>query len=1411
MRPQERKSASNGIWLCQGCAKLIDSDEKRFTTDVIRKWKKDAVDGAFRAIATSDSPNRPPIVIRLDEADREFLRTLSLPAEDEDVDAVIARMRASAADDVAAFCSTREWPTHAIDLSLTLHATHDSSSAVTLAGIAGGIGVPEGLSIVSDPGTGKTTTLVQLAERILAAGFFVPVVIPLGEWSDREDDFFDFAKRRYAYRTFRREHFMQVAYHGCLVLLLDGWNELDPTSQARAIRDLRALRRDYPVLNIVVGTRRHAAPMAGAVVEIEPLSHDQQRALARTLRGGEGEALVDQAWRTPGVRDLMGIPLYLHALVMSTPGTLFPQTKEEVLRMFVTWHERAPEQAAILRKELFDFHTDMLIGLAIEANRTGNTVISDSNARRVISEVETGLVQKGQMTIQPQPAGVIDVLTSSHVLVRSPSAGSAISFQHQLFQEWYASFEVERLMQDAAQGNAAARRTLRNEVLNWIAWEESILFACERLSRRGADGVRAVSGAIRETLGIDPILAAEMIFRSASGVWPHIENEVVAFAKRWHQVGRVDRATRFMITTGRPEFAELIWPLISNRENQVHIDAMRAAERFRPAVLGEDAEARLAALPNDVRKDVLGEIASNSGFEGMELAARLAKTDPSTDVVVDVIQALQFRRGDRHVAEILKVASDEVWQHLARIGYPDKLSDPEQNARLVAMREAEQAGQQADPSRRFGYLLERGRVDARTAEQLAALISSPEFPINIDQGRWSVHRAFQLYPGPVADAMIARIGAGLELPYGSKEYLAQIDAIDDGPVAAATLDPATPERVARAAASIIGPKTVGSLIDQFLALNARLGARQASEGDRKEYHRLMDSIMASRQASFVEAFIARANTNDPVVIDLLADLFARHGRDDADQTRGMTQLDRNRLAPIVSQWIVVLLTSPTANRHQMSNVARVVERLGDPQLANGLRRMLERDLADWTKAREEHFKPGRHGGVLTPDVTHCHTLVYRRAFDAIGGEAVIGVMRSYLPDTRFGNDAACILADSWRRAHPSGKEPRFGSRHDFSEVKMRREQRRDEANPPATCDDAEAIFSVVRELGKPDRDDATQRHAIGLAYVALSIPHGSKRQEIDQLLALPQPYAAKQGLFRAAAMAGEELPAALLHAALRELLELAKTERWRLDENRGELMGWIELFPFSDSPASVIEALELVPASHQQPWQLDRLLSALEHGPSEACLETLGALAKRDPKLLDRYEWYNALIRIGTLPAARKLLDLICAGSPIGRAGGLDTWHLGQRFAEFAEKFPAFRAELMERYSTLAAGPAKVVVERTLIEIADPDLVMALVRCYSADNRPFDGALSEAIRNVAVGRRPAPGWPGAFEEFSVPLTALRMHLFNLMVTANEQAALAEACLIKIDRLRDRHGRIEGEPRHPDIDFGRPWPQEAGQN
>ncbi|MFN5683968.1 MAG: hypothetical protein ACK46T_07325, partial [Bradyrhizobium sp.] len=50
---EERRAASNGIWLCELCAKLIDTDEERFTVEHLRRWKHDAEARALRDIATA--------------------------------------------------------------------------------------------------------------------------------------------------------------------------------------------------------------------------------------------------------------------------------------------------------------------------------------------------------------------------------------------------------------------------------------------------------------------------------------------------------------------------------------------------------------------------------------------------------------------------------------------------------------------------------------------------------------------------------------------------------------------------------------------------------------------------------------------------------------------------------------------------------------------------------------------------------------------------------------------------------------------------------------------------------------------------------------------------------------------------------------------------------------------------------------------------------------------------------------------------------------------------------------------------------------------------------------------------------------------------------------------------------------
>ena len=55
LNAKERMSVNNGIWLCQTCAKLVDSDSVKFTKEVLLNWKETAEHLAASEIHRQDA------------------------------------------------------------------------------------------------------------------------------------------------------------------------------------------------------------------------------------------------------------------------------------------------------------------------------------------------------------------------------------------------------------------------------------------------------------------------------------------------------------------------------------------------------------------------------------------------------------------------------------------------------------------------------------------------------------------------------------------------------------------------------------------------------------------------------------------------------------------------------------------------------------------------------------------------------------------------------------------------------------------------------------------------------------------------------------------------------------------------------------------------------------------------------------------------------------------------------------------------------------------------------------------------------------------------------------------------------------------------------------------------------------
>jgi hypothetical protein len=397
---EERSSVKNGIWMCQDHSKVIDSADAEFTVAQLLKWKKQAeLESRMR-------------VLHSKSAAELGISTGGQPD---------TRLRDAARADLNVFRRTLTWPPTSVPLTLRVDGFDGPVETKALARASVAL---DNLILVAPPGMGKTTTLFQIAEGLLESGTGIPLVVPLADWATDGAGVLEALLRRPAFRALSEEDLRASADRPGVVLLLDGWNELDAQARKRARVQVDALKAHLPNIGLVVSSRKQAfeVPFDGLRIELLPLDERQQLAMATAIRGGDGITFLDRAWRTAGVRELVTIPLYLTTLLSLPNGAPFPTTKEEVLRQFVASHEHDSGHAESLHAATQGFHQDYLVSLATFATGAANTSISDNDARRCVVGIANQLADGWQIASKPQPDEVLGVLVSQHLLLRTGDA-----------------------------------------------------------------------------------------------------------------------------------------------------------------------------------------------------------------------------------------------------------------------------------------------------------------------------------------------------------------------------------------------------------------------------------------------------------------------------------------------------------------------------------------------------------------------------------------------------------------------------------------------------------------------------------------------------------------------------------------------------------------------------------------------------------------------------------------------------------------------------------------------------------------------------------------------------------------------------------------------------------------------------
>jgi hypothetical protein len=1371
MTSAERKSVKNGIWMCRDHGKAIDSKDSEFTVALLRAWKKQIEDESRdRVLNQSD---RIIIPTNQNHKTTEFWHMVT--------------------EDIEVFRRTLKWPKTKVNLTLEVDGLAEPVSTNALSGLVAKL---DDLILIADPGMGKTTTLFQIADGLISNQMSAPIVVSLGDWATEDKSLIESILNRAAFSGASYDLFNGVVKSSGVVLLLDGWNELNANSRGRARIQLERLKAELPELGIVITTRKQMVdlPFDGVRIELLPLNEEQQLEIASEMRGAEGVEIIDKAWRQAGLRDLVRIPLYLTSLLQLPKHLTFPTTKDELLSHFVTVHESEPSKAEAFYTKLQNHQTDYLTGLAEYGMQSSSSTISELDAKRSIVQTGLSLAKDLLVVSPPQPQEILETLINNHILIRMGGI-SAFMFQHQQFQEWYASNVVEELILNL-ETDADSLNKLKVEIFNQPFWEEAILFAVERLSRGSDNQVIQCGKAILLALEVDPLLASDMIYRATSKVWDKISSNIQIFVDRWHIPDEVDRSFKFMLATGRPEFFNKIWPILTNLDFNFRFTALRISGQFRITALGDFAEEKIKGLPAEMREQILSEIVYSSEVNGLDFVVRAVSNDPDPHVQARVISSLTFRQANRHILQVLKQASDSIIDECLEYGYLDEIKDESLQQRINAAKDRKK---NHVTDLKLLENISRLTKSEKGADQVFRIITAMDMEHETYDFSHVIDNTYLLYPEEVTNALLNRLREGQKLFYKADYLLAQSNlSLNDAFLVDIILSTSSDrDDESAAAASVLGPSALNQVIDKYIELNKSIIKERNKEEDALKRLRNLEALIARAPgSSLVDAISQRAENATIQEIAIYAELLSREKIRFNRPGLNYNDSSASKIHEMIIKWGQLMLSREDVKRSIKVSLVKLSSCVPSVKLIPILKELLDDNLVRFRgfriKAEELHWQPSE----VTDEARWSFTNVYHWAFREIISPDIFDLMKLYLSDEHFGEYASLVLVDQWKSINIPSKTSMFPIGYDFREVKDKYEFRK--INPTHSTNEADLIFSVIGNLISEASSNKDKALAVNLGIHACSIPHGD-RMQIKKLLLDLANNRSKISLLHAMVQSGDVIPSELIVNGITDILEESKSKQWLIDNDGYELKRWLVLLPFVDNYKCIMPTIRSLPEQCRTPYFLRETIDSFLYTPVKNCQHCLFEIAEWDTRLYDDNHWQSTVLQLQTAPYALKIIDLVCAGDV---DFGLDEFNnLAREFAQLLD-IVGVRSYVYQliRNENFVSGISRLTSAVSL----NPDgegLLLLIQLEASLKIRLVSGGCVESVVTDSI---PIEFSSNTFTVVPKSAPEIRAALLE-MTTDGGSNDVATQYLLRIDSIRDEYGIPINEPRHPNIHSGKPWP------
>ena len=1315
---------------------------------------------------------------------RQYL-DLDLP-EATDLDATAAKARGVVNARLPELRSVHHVPPDPVELTLTEVEERPafSESRLNVRQLAGRVRAGGRILLRGTAGAGKTCTLLQLSESLANDEWgTVPVYLSGADWALDARDLKTYAGEELSLTA---DEWTALHEDGRLVVILNGWNEIPTAWMANAERYLRELARRSPKATLIISTRdgnEEAPPFRpDLVLHVTDLDDGQRETVIRAAGISDPDGLLLSIRTQPELDIITRTPLFLATAISAVHrGGALPSSRYALLRGAIHDAETG-EHRVPLRQACGGQHRRYLEAVAELLTRRGTTRLTRDDGLAAIGECSADLVQESLVGIAPNAAEVLRALCDHHLLSSSGLEAPTVGFHHPLFQEWFAA---ERLHRSAKRAMGAGQDILQRDVLNSAAWDGSFELLME-LCRETQDTSLAVAVA-RSMISFDLAFAARLAGTAGDDAWHEVHSSFESALTRLNgeSAPKAQKYARtVIISSGRPEFADTLWPMVESDVDQVRFKAYDLFSGADLLVLGRDWPSRLRAMPEGRR----GEFAENIGFRGEASAttlqiSRALEGEPSPIVRSAMLHALAFHGMDDlvvrwieesppelitvpHFGEMLRWIRHDLtlrilpWlrRHLHLVDNPD--------VRRPVLVSLALTGDQNSLATLKAELTEHPDIGT---ERLLRVLS------RLDAAwirRWTMERLASGDSDTNLDEILFEGASG-------EQITQMVEAALDR--SAKRLDTGLLLACAR-----VRPTEVASALARDCVKH--MGTRKAvSDDELPDDSRVREIEYVFRNLDIATRLLAILSLPDPKNPEELRQYLTLLGRSARAEVEKLDSTYRDQLRKVILRWNALLQGWPDERRALRPDLALELASVGSPEDVDVVHEWL---LADHQEYLEHVARVGHRRGTLS----YANLLV--RALAGFRSERAGEFLISLLSDPEYFSHAAEGLAALLRPERPfdftdrqrrtaamdlrraghrrSGQATRYGN--EIAAALSGYLRKRDPGAPVPPFD--HQLCAAARALGELDHVEAVP------SILEIATFPWSDSCAVDALLGL--------------VYNGRALKSTLVLPALQPLLERHLERKWFDEQEWWLIVRYLTVLLFCDDPSGGLalctRLVERDRASYRVRDVVERMGDADFPGVTAALADLL---RRQDLQPESRADVIVALGRHTSKEATTALIDYIRNLEVSDSRLAWDTQRaLVKSFTAAAQRDTDVRSSLVARAELATSYMERSVLSAVFAQVEDADVKLGA--CYLLDDRDKEvpHELYEVFKG-AFSRKEPVGGGDAYTLVPRSCNAVRGALFTLLSDPRRRES-ARSILYSVEISRTEDGRPDDEPRHPAV-------------